>query len=203
MQKKRKPYPLAQTTEKALLKLKKMGVFTNEDAIRAGLSRPTLFRLVNKGELTKVRNTIYVHPASKIDPQEYDFAVAAKYFGKEAVVGGLSALFYHGLIDRAPKRIWVVVPYNQKSANTLYRCLRTQTSPKKGVDIHDHFRVTNLERTLVESLRYATKIGLPTALNAVRKALSESRTDERKLLQTAKQLGLQSAIQKHWDAIVA
>ncbi len=178
-----------------------MGVFTTDEAVQAGLSQPTLSRLTSKGKITKIRNAVYVHPDSNINPQEYDLAVACKYFGKAATVGGLTALFYHGLVDRSPKRIWVLVPYNQKSANPLYRCLRTKTSPSKGIEIHKYFRVTNLERTLVEALRYSTKIGFPTALNAVRKALAEKRTDEAKLLQTAKQLGLQSVIQKYWDVL--
>lgn len=128
-------------------------------------------------------------------------ALGCKLFGSTALIGGLTALFYYGLIDQAPRKIWVVVPRNKKTISSLFRCMRTGTNPKVGIDDHGTFRISNLERTIVEGLRYASKIGATTAIMAARTAIAEGRTTEVKLGKEATALGLRSVIHKYWDVI--
>lgn len=180
-----------------------MGVVSHVEAQKLGLSKPMLSRLAASGRLLRIRRGYYVHPDSKLDPRHYDFIVACRHFGPNSVIGGLSALFYRGLTEQAPKKVWVLVPYDQKTKHSLYRLIRTRTKPKVGVEDHGRFRIANLERTIIEGLRYASKIGARTAIRAARTAIADGRTSEMKLARQATELGLRAVIERYWDAIAS
>ena len=55
---------------------------------------------------------------------------------------------------------------------------------------------------MIEALKYSTKIGLRTAVNAVRKALVEKQTTEKHLYALARIMGLEAILVKCWETIV-
>ena len=184
--------------------LKPLGLFDSKEAIeKAGISQPTLSRWVKRGEILRAGRGLYFHPKSKVKSDILDFAVACYKFGPTSAIGGLTALFHYQLIEQVPRQIWVMVPPNRPDRNKLYRCLRTKTSLAHGIDTFDSYRITNMERTLVEAFKFASKIGPRIAIQATRKALKENRTTEKKLGEMAKKLKLESAFQKYWEAIVS
>jgi len=188
--------------EKVLNQLKSMGVFNTKDAVNAGLSQSTLSRYVKTRKLIRVGRGLYLHPETSIPIEERDFAVACAKFGNHAVIGGMTALFYYGLIDQVPSKIWILVKPQNKTSHSLYRCLRTKNILSSGIIDKKYFKITNIERTIVESFRYGTKIGLSIVFKAVRKAMHDNLTNEVKILREAKELGLEQYVKKYWDAII-
>lgn len=168
-----------------------------------GVSQATLSRMVKDGSILRLGFGFYAQPDCKIPPQEVDFAVACARFGPQAAIGGLTALYHYKLTDAPPGQIWVITPPEKSDHNTFYRTLRTKTSPKEGINHFEFYRMTNIERTIIEALRFSTKIGERTAINAARTALKEGLTTERKLGEMAKKLKLRSFFEKYWEAIVA
>jgi predicted transcriptional regulator of viral defense system len=155
-----------------------------------------------EGKITRLAPGLYCHPDFRIDPAELDFAVVGALFGPKSVIGGMTALFHYQLIEQVPSQIWMMVPQSTRSGNRLYRLVRTQTEPTVGVEDRGLYRITNLERTLVEALRYSSKIGLRTALRATRTALAERRTTLEKIMRQARALGLARVVERHWEALV-
>ncbi|MBI4404300.1 MAG: hypothetical protein HY537_09080 [Deltaproteobacteria bacterium] len=182
--------------------LKGLGVFRLKDAKKLGVSQPTLSRLVFQQKILRVGHGWYLHPGSAIEPQYRDFAVACAMFGSKSVVGGPTALFHHNLIEQVPNQIWILVDYSQKTRDPLYRCLRTKVNPKEGVEDHKYYRITNIERSIVEAMRYASKWGQRTAIQAARNAIAGKLTSEAKIYRQAKALGLQKVLEKYWEAVV-
>lgn len=183
--------------------LQGLGLFTATQARkRAGISQPTLSRWVRDGAIEKVARGFYLYPDAKLPRETLDFEVACAKFGPRSAIGGLSALFHHRLIDRPAEQVWVVVPPSVLSRNSFYRCLRTKTPTTSGIEKHEHFRITDIERTLLESMKFAPKIGARTAIHAARTALREGRTSEKKLGEMAKKLKLTAVLAKFWEAIV-
>jgi predicted transcriptional regulator of viral defense system len=179
----------------------KSGPFTSTEAQKVGLSRSALYRLVKEGRLKKLARGLFLHPKSKINYETLDFAIAQALFGSKAVIGGLTALFEYRLIEQVPQRIWVLVPPSIRSRHKRYRLIRTQTSYEIGIDDHGTYKMTNIDRTLIEALHYSTKIGLGTAYKAIRTALAEKKTTHAKLARVAKNLGMYNVIVRHWEAI--
>ena len=186
-----------------LPKLKSFGVFRIQDAIKIGISQPSLSRLVATGQITRLGPGLYGHPEStKVEPQDLDYVIACARFGPQAIVGGMTALFLYRLIEQVPTQVWMIVPYNTKTTLMLYRCIRTKTDPRKGVVNRGSYRITNLERTLVEAFRYASKMGLRTAIHATRTAIKERKTTLDKIMRQAKELGLEKFIERYWETLV-
>lgn len=185
-----------------LPQLKKLGIFHVWDAKKLGISRPSLSRLVTEEKVIRLGTGLYAHPDFKIPPEDRDYIIACSKFGPKSVIGGMTALFHFGLIEQIPQRVWVLVPYTQKTSDPLYRCIRTKSDSRKGVEVHDNYRITNLERTIVEAFRYSTKIGLRIAFHAARVAIDQKRTTLSKIYKQARELGLEKFLDRHWEALV-
>jgi predicted transcriptional regulator of viral defense system len=191
-------------TKRRIDALKTLGLFTAKDAQKkARISQPTLSRLTKKGVVHRIRRGFYIHSEAKVASENQDFAVACSKFGPKSAIGGLSALFHYGLIEQVPNQIWIVVPPNRTDRNRLYRCLRTKISLRYGVKKKESYRITNLERTLLEAMRFGTKIGPRVAIQATRKALQDGMTSEAKIGQMAGKLKLRGTLEKYWEAIVS
>ena len=101
--------------DKAIDKLTKMGVFQVSDAESAGIARSRLSRLCLTEKLLRVAPGIFSFPNSRVDPETLDFRIACIRCGPDSVIGGLTALFYYGLIEEVPDRTWVIAPQKIRS----------------------------------------------------------------------------------------
>ena len=181
-----------------------MEPFTADQAKKeAHISQPTLSRWVQQGLINRIARGLYLHPKSKIAPEMLDFIIACAKFAPKATIGGLTALYHYGLINQPPGQVWVLVPAQRVNRDPKYRCLRTTMSFQYGIVRHHHYNITNIERTLLEAMKYATKIGERTAIQATRRALNEGLTTEVKLGKMATTLKLRRVLEKYWEAIVA
>lgn len=184
-------------------KSKSLGLLTARQMQKhLGISQATLSRLVKEGKVHRLGHGIYAHPATEIPPEEIDFAVACARFGPNSAIGGLTALFHYGLTNQPPSQIWVIAPPEKSDHNKFYRALRTKTSPTEGINEFRFYRMTNIERTIIEALHFSTKLGLRTAIGAARSALQQKLTTEKKLGEMATKLKLRPVLEKYWESIV-
>ena len=183
--------------------LKHLVFFTFQTATRkVKVSQATFARWVKNGLIFQAGRNLYYHPEAKIRAETLHFVVACRKFGPKSAIAGLSALFHYRLVEQVPEQIWVLVPPSKISRNPLYRCIRSKTTIKHGIDTFDSYRITNLERTLVEAFKFATKIGPRIAIQASRTALKEGLTTEKKLAQMAENLKLTKVFRKYWESVV-
>jgi len=185
-------------------KIKSMGLISAKTLQEyLGISQPTLSRLVANGKILRLSYGVYAHPDLKISPEEIDFAVACARFGPMSAIGGLSALFHYGLTDQPPSQIWVIAPSNKSDHNSLYRAIRLNVLTKAGIDSFKFYRITNIERTIIECLRFSSKIGQRVGIYAARTALERRLTTQKKLEEMARNLDEYPTLEKFWEAIVA
>lgn len=181
-------------------KLKKLGVFTRSQAQEMGLSHQSLSRLVEEEKIIRVGRGMYLHSDGNLG-RDIDYQVACMKFGPKSVIGGLTALFHYNLIEQVPGQIWVLVPPAQITHARLYRLIRTKTKLNRGIISETGYRIVTVERSVLEGLKMAKKIGERTAVQAARSALATGQTTEAKLGKTAKELGLDSVLSKYFEVI--
>ncbi len=150
----------------------------------------------------RVGRGIYLHPEADLD-REMDFKIACVKFGPKAAIGGLSALFHYNLAEQVPGQVWVLVPPEKKTTEPLYRLMRTRVKLDMGVLSKNGYRIVSVERAVLEGLKLATKIGERTAVKAARGALAQRQTTEAKLGKVAKDLGLESILDKYFEVVTA
>lgn len=189
-----------QDAEAILSKNKSFSMLTIKESAKYGLSRRTISKKVKSGEIIKMEHGIYVNSA--ISPEELDFFVACQKFGDDSVIGGLSALFFHELIDQPPEQVWVIVPVGIKTIQRKYRLVRTKNIYEFGIENHKYFRVLDINRTIVESFRFSSKTGLRTAFTATVRAVKEKKTTLAEIMKMAKIIQCENTLKKHWETIV-
>jgi predicted transcriptional regulator of viral defense system len=182
-------------------KLKKIGPFTINQAEALGISHQELSKLVKEKKIHRLERGIYLHPKAKVS-REIDFQIACTKFGPEAVVGGLTALFYYNLANQVPQQTWLLVPPKQRTSSKGYRLIRTKTPLNIGVVERERFRIVSIERAIAEGFKFASKIGERTAIKAARIAIQQKQTTLKKIGMMAKELGLDSYMTKYFEAII-
>jgi len=182
-------------------KLKKLGIFTLAQASELGISQQSLSKLVKQEKIKRVDRGIFLHPEASLG-REYDFQIACAKLGPDAVVGGMSALFYYNLAEQVPQQTWVLVPPHKITSDRSYRLIRTQVPLDKGIVIGSGYKIVSIERAIVEGFKLASKIGERTAIHACRVAIQQRLTTIKKIGMMAKELGLDSYLTKHFEAII-
>jgi len=181
-------------------RIKTLGIFTLAQAKEIGLSQQSLSRLVAAKRLKRVGHGLYLHPDAEMD-QDVGFQMAFAKFGPEAAIGGLSALFHYNLAEQVPGHIWVLVPPEKRTSVRGYKFIRTNVSLDHGIVSEKGYRIATVERTVLEGLKFITKVGEKTAIKAAREALANRQTTESKLGKAAKELGLESVLTKYLEVI--
>lgn len=184
-------------------KLKRLGLFTLAQAKLIGITQPDLSRLVQKGQIKRVRRGIYLHPKVHISHDSIDFQIACLKFGSRSAIGGMSALFHYNLVEQVPSQTWVIVPPERRSNERLYRLIRTKSNFGVGIHSKNGYRIASVERALIEALKFSSKIGERTAIRAVRIAIAKKMTTEAKLGKAAKELHLDVVLARNFEAIVS
>lgn len=176
-------------------------IFSLEAAAKAGITRRELAEKVRKKEILRLARGIYLDATAGFLPEHIDFIATQHKFGKNAVIGGLTALFYHGLIEQPPQQIWVVVPPATRTTDRRYRLIRTKGPLDIGIEEHDLFRICDIDRTIVEAFRFSAKMGLQNAVAAAIRAIKERKTTFPKIMAMARAMGYESAILKHGETL--
>lgn len=184
-------------------RLKSQAIITVKDAAKLGISNLQLHRLASEEKLTRLGAGLYYNPASSLHGTDLDYAIACQRLGPESAIGGLSALFHYQLSEEVPQQIWVMVDTSARPRIKTYRAIRTSIPMNIEVESRKYYRIVSIERALLEALRYASKMGLDTALTAIRKALRQNLTTMNKLGAAATKLKLKKYLVKHWEAIIS
>lgn len=188
-------------TPKQEAQLKKLGPFTLAQAREIGISHQELSILVKEEKIHRMQRGIYLHPKANI-PREIDFQIAYKKFGPNSAVGGLTALFHYNLAEQVPKQTWVLVPPEKRASSKRFRVIRTKTPLNIGIIEGNGYRIVSIERAIIEAFKLASKMGERTAIHACRVAIQQRQTTLKKIGMMAKELGLDSYLTKHFEAII-
>jgi hypothetical protein len=86
--------------------------------------------------------------------------------------------------------------------SNAYRLIRTKTPLDVGIINGDRYRISTIERSIVEGFKLASKIGERTAIKAARVAIEQKLTTINKIGVMAKKLGLDSYFTKYFEAII-
>lgn len=166
----------------------KKGPFTYRQAASCGLNLRSFRNLVADGAIEQVARGVYL-PAGYDYSDEEQFKVATLIVGEPSAICMISALSSYELTDVIPKKTWIMVPASKRSRYTelkLHRARRPQWDI--GIEKRDGYRITSIERTIVEALCARTKLGAQVGVVALRKAVQSKKTTLSKVMDMAKRL---------------
>jgi predicted transcriptional regulator of viral defense system len=180
-------------------------VFNSEDALKAGVTPYLLSNLVNDGDVEKIERGLY----KKSDAEDFgewtSFVIASKKVHQKNAICLISALVYHKLAEVIPTTVWLLVDFKTRSTKSGISLLRRrEPSWNIGIIKDGLLLVTDIERTLVESMVFKDKVGYNEAYYALKKALDKKNplTTPKQIIERAKELGFYHLIQKPMEPFI-
>lgn len=162
--------------------------FTTSQFLEAGFSFYHLKKLLNTGAVEQISRGVYHSPGVDLNEEEL-FRIATLRVDKPSAICLLSALSFHHLTDLIPKKTWIMVPRSKRTQDKKLQLYRSAHPHWKiGIENHDGYSVTNLERTIVECLTSRFRLGERPGIEALRSSLEGKKTTIAKLTQMAKEL---------------
>ena len=180
------------------------GVLRFRDLWGAGVRSCDLFFLTFVGGIRHLGAGLYVR--SHLEPTP---AVLAARRINHGTLCLLSALHFHGILDRAPERVWVAIPRSQRRPLPL-------VAPLEIIRVRSdlHFSgatlervggvrvlVTTLVRTAVDCLRFRRKVGIDFARSVLRKLLDDGFCSSDELLLEARRCRVFKAMRQELSRI--
>ena len=180
-------------------------IFTLKEALKLGLTPYILAKSVSDGFLEKIDRGIYRKNADEDLGEWTSLVLASKKIEHQNAVCLLSALVYHKLTEAIPHTVWLLVDFNVRSKRpgiSLFR--RRDAKWSIGIIKDGPLLVTDVERSLVESLVFKNKVGYNEAFYALKKALDKKRplTSVAKIMERAKQLQCEHLIHKSLEPFI-
>lgn len=154
-------------------------VLTTRQLVEAGISDQTITRLVNHGELTRVRRGIYLHSDSAVT--EYHDLIQVVQSAPRAVVVLISALKFHNIGTQQAYEVWIQIPAQSRAPKIDWppiRVIRTRVTAllTEGVEVHHlsglDVQITTPARTVVDCFKHRNKLGIDVCVEALRETLS-------------------------------
>ena len=185
-------------------KYKKL-TYSRQELLDAGITPRQLRTLTAKGDVYRIGHGIYRVAAEGLDDAFYDqmYREATKIAGPKSVVCLLSALEYYHLTDVITDSVWLMVPFEKRVRSNKITLLRTRNPHWTiGIKRMKGFRITTLERTLVDSLNYHKKIARPIAIEAIQRAITSKKTTLAEIGDMARELNVRKKLQPIFEALM-
>ena len=157
------------------------------------VSRSYLDALVRNGDLVKVGIGMFALPDA--EPSIYRSFVEVAAAMPDAVIALTSALSFHDIGTQLPWAVWVAVPRQSRSrVPTSVETPMEVVSMDRGLisdGVEEHIiegvrvRIHSVEKAVADCFKYAGRVGLNVALEALKDAWGKGRIDADDLYQYA------------------
>ncbi len=182
------------------------GYITPGQAASAGIPRRRFAKAVAEGELVQVDRGLYALPDVWEDP----YLVAQHRFSR-GVFSDDTALYLHGLTDRAPFSLTMTFPraYNAAGAREAGITCRTCADDMLELGLCElktpngnTVRAYDLERTLCDIVRGQKVVDIQLVTPAMQAYARKSDRDPAKLMRYAKALGVEKKIRTYLEVLL-
>lgn len=189
---------------KKSLKTVKKNIFSRQELEEYGFYPYSIQKSLREGRLVKVSWGIYkmTEPEAEITHEER-FREATAIVGLKSAICLLSALEYYNLTDQITDSVWIMVPDHKRSQSQKVTLFRTRNPYWSiGVKKRKGYKITSLERTLVDSLAHPQKIAKLESIEALKRALSKKLTTLTKVYKMAKTLGFEERLRPVFEVLM-
>jgi len=184
------------------------GVLRTAEALRSGIHPRTLYAMRDSGLLERVSRGVYRLAESPPLGSPDLVTVATRI--PAGVICLISALSFHELTTQIPHEVHVALPSGAEEPRLEHPPIRTYRfageSFTEGVETHvlDGVRVKiySPEKTLADCFRFRNRIGLDTAIEALRSYRERGRLRVDELMRYASICRVRTVIQPYLEAIL-
>ena len=185
------------------------GIFRTSDLEALGISRSTVQRMVERGEVEQITRGLYRFVDGELT--EHYGLVAVQKKIPEGIICLLSALLFHDIGTQLPRQVWVAIDpkaRKPKPSGIPIRVVRfSGANATYGIETHKLMgvpvRMTSIPRTVVDCFRYRNKVGMDVALEALQDVIVRRMTTRDVILRTAEACRAKTVIRPYLEAMSA
>jgi predicted transcriptional regulator of viral defense system len=178
------------------------------DAVNVGIHRRTLYAMRDAGVIEQLSRGLYrlagAFPLGNPDLVTVTLRVP------QGVVCLISALAYHDLTTQVPHEVYLAIPRNSEPPRLDYPPVRPFRFDNRafveGVETHTidnvKVRVYSPEKTIADCFKYRNKIGLDTAIEALRLYKERGKIDRTALLGAAAACRVTKVLRPYLEAVL-
>lgn len=195
--------------EKAVAVFKKHGgILRTAQAMRAGIHPATFYTMRDSGVLERVSRGVYRLAGGPPLANPDLVTVATRVPG--GVICLISALSFHELTTQIPHEVHMALPRGAEEPRVDHPPLRTYRFSKRafteGVEIHEidgvKVKIYSPEKTIADCFKFRGKIGLDTAVEAVRYYRERQRIRVDQLMRYASICRVEKIIRPYLEALL-
>jgi predicted transcriptional regulator of viral defense system len=150
------------------------GVLRTSEAIRAGIHPRTLYAMRDEGSVERLSRGVY--RLAQLSPLGNPDLVSVALRVPDGVICLISALAFHEITTQVPHEVYLAVRRGTRPPSVDYPPVRvfrfTGRAFTEGIEAHTvdgvSVRVYSPEKTLADCFKFRNKIGLETAVEALR-----------------------------------
>jgi len=196
--------------ERAITTFKKAGgILKMSEAIALGIHRRELYELRDKGILEVIGRGLY-RLTTMPEPSLPDFIPLAKK-NPRGVICLISALAFHEITTQIPHFVYAALPRNARKPAITYPPMRyfwySEKLLKTGVEKHKIdgciIKIFNIEKTLIDCVKFRNKIGMDIVLEALKMYWHSKKANLDKLFKYAKLFRVENFLKPVMEAIIS
>lgn len=182
------------------------GQMRMQEAIRKGISRHSLYKLLDDGVIEQLGRGVYRLTSMSSVSRPDILAVAMRV--PKAVVCLISALDFHGLTTQIPHRVDIAIPRSAGIPRIDHPPLAVKrfsdASYAAGIESHmidgASAKIYSAEKSLADSFKYRNKIGMEIALEALNLYRSRKKVQPAEILKYARICRVERVITPYLEA---
>jgi predicted transcriptional regulator of viral defense system len=184
------------------------GLLKTTDALRAGIHPRTLYAMRDSGFLEQIARGLYRLADMPALGNPDLVPVALKVQG--GVICLISALAFHEITTQIPHEVYVALERGARTPHLGFPPLRIFRFSGKafteGVEAHEmdgvSIRIYSPEKTLADCFKYRNKIGMDTALEALKLYRQRKRIKVEALLELARICRVEKVMRPYIEAVL-
>jgi predicted transcriptional regulator of viral defense system len=178
-------------------------IFSASEAYSLAITPTDLKVATCNGDIERLMRGVYKKSNVQDLGEWTRFEVISKGLKCKYAICLLSALSYHQLTDQIVDDVWVLIDHSSAIRHTGIRFLRKRDPMwDRGIECMDGIYITDINRTLVESIIYKSKLGPNETYSALLNAINHNKTKPWDIMKMAKSMGVVERIEKYMEPFI-
>jgi len=184
------------------------GVLRTEEALDAGIHPRTLYGMQRSGILEQLARGLY--RLADLPPLGNPDLVPVSLKISNGVICLISALAYHETTTQVPHEVYVALERGAQAPKLAHPPIRifwfSGQAFTHGIETHKidgvPVRIYSPEKTIADCFKYRNKIGLDTAIEALKLYREKKHLESEEIMQSARTCRVEKVIRPYLEALV-
>lgn len=175
-----------------------------KELMQYGVTGHMIKKLIEAGELEKLGHGVYQKTKKDVVEQFSTDAFKNAYFRakKESYICLWSALSFYDITLEIPKQVWIAMPYNCNIQSKGIRSVRKRKNNwTLGINEYEGFRISSLERTIIDCFLSPKNISIKAALESAQEALKVRKVKYSDLIKMARDLSVLNRLRLYLELL--